>query len=245
MLLVLAIAMPGRLLAISMHEAAHAWMANHCGDPTARMMGRMTLNPFKHLDPIGLLMMIFIGLGWAKPVPVNPRNFRNYRRDDILVSLAGIGTNLIMFAISCTIMYAIAGFALSRIPNLGTTYSASSITLFLRKPYYFSQALITPAFGQIAGYAYQMLMYFVLTNLVLAIFNLIPVAPLDGHHVINDLFPRARLYSSPQINQIVTIGFLFLVFFGYIATAISFVQNGIFNAAGTLFGLVFQALGIY
>jgi len=94
-LIFLLLAFPGRMLAISAHEAAHAWMADRCGDPSARLMGRMTLNPFAHLDPVGLLMMIVIGFGWAKPVPVNPRNFKNYKRDDIIVSLAGVTMNLL------------------------------------------------------------------------------------------------------------------------------------------------------
>ena len=75
-LLIFLLALPGRLLAISAHESAHAWVANRCGDPTARLMGRISLNPLKHLDPVGLLMMVLFGFGWAKPVPVNPLNFR-------------------------------------------------------------------------------------------------------------------------------------------------------------------------
>ena len=91
------LAFPGRILAISAHEFAHAWMADKCGDPTARMYGRLTLNPLKHLDLVGTLMMLLLGFGWAKPVPVNPYNFRNYRKDDLKVSLAGITMNLILF----------------------------------------------------------------------------------------------------------------------------------------------------
>ena len=79
-LIFLLLALPGRLLALSCHEAAHAYVANRCGDPTARLMGRMTLNPFKHLDPIGALCMLIFGFGWAKPVPINTRYFKNPRR---------------------------------------------------------------------------------------------------------------------------------------------------------------------
>ena len=89
-LLILLIALPGRLLAISAHEAAHGWVADRCGDPTARLMGRVTLNPLKHFDVVGTLCMLVFGFGWAKPVPVNPLNFRNYRRDDLKVALAGV-----------------------------------------------------------------------------------------------------------------------------------------------------------
>ena len=96
-LLSLLISLPGVFLALSAHEAAHGWVAYKCGDPTAKMMGRITLNPLRHLDPIGFLCMLFAGFGWAKPVPVNPNNYRNYRKDDLKVSLAGITANLILF----------------------------------------------------------------------------------------------------------------------------------------------------
>lgn len=245
MIIFFAIALPGRLLAISMHEAAHAWVADRCGDPTARMLGRVTLNPLRHLDPIGTLMMVFVGFGWAKPVPVNPRNFRNYRRDDILVSVAGVTTNFIMFLVSCAVMYALAGLALARIVGTGINYDPNMITLFLREPYSFSQVLIVPAFGQIAGYAYQMLMYFVLTNLVLAVFNLIPVPPLDGYHVVNDLLLRRSVFASPRATQISSLVLFGLMFTGVISTAIGAVQDFIFGAAGDLFGNIFRAMGIY
>ena len=86
--------LPGAALAISIHESAHGWVAEKCGDPTARYEGRITLNPIKHFDPIGCLAMLFVGFGRAKPVPVNPLLYKNYRRDDIKVSLAGITAKL-------------------------------------------------------------------------------------------------------------------------------------------------------
>src|SRR4030066_814004 len=91
---------PPILLALTIHECAHAWVANRLGDPTAKMLGRVTLNPIKHLDPIGTLMLFFSGLfGWAKPVPINPRNFRNMSRSIVLVSLAGPLSNLALAAL--------------------------------------------------------------------------------------------------------------------------------------------------
>ena len=90
MLIFFLLAFPGRIMALSLHEFAHAWMANRCGDPTAKLMGRLTVNPAKHLDPLGTVLMLVVGFGWAKPVPVNPRNFRNPRWDDLKVSLAGV-----------------------------------------------------------------------------------------------------------------------------------------------------------
>ena len=84
------------LFSLILHECAHGWVALKCGDPTAKMLGRLTLNPAKHLDPVGTICMVFLRVGWAKPVPINPRNFRKFRRDYILVSLAGIVTNLLL-----------------------------------------------------------------------------------------------------------------------------------------------------
>ena len=116
MLVIFLLAFPGRILALSAHEFAHAWVADRCGDPTARMLGRLTLNPMKHLDPLGTVMMRLVGFGWAKPVPVNPRNYRDYRRDDLKVSLAGVAMNLLLFVLAMLVMIGLAAFALSRIP---------------------------------------------------------------------------------------------------------------------------------
>src|SRR5579884_2734605 len=109
------------LFAISIHEAAHAWMANRCGDPTARMLGRITLNPIRHIDPIGTILLPIIALvshfpmiGWAKPTPVDPRHFKNQMRDDILTSLAGPISNLLVA------LAAVAGLAIvSAVSPLG------------------------------------------------------------------------------------------------------------------------------
>ncbi|NLC81147.1 MAG: site-2 protease family protein, partial [Lentisphaerae bacterium] len=106
MLIFLLLAMPGRLLALSAHEFAHAWMANRAGDSTARLLGRMTINPIKHIDPIGFILMMVAGFGWAKPVPVNPLNYQKYRRDDLRVSMAGIAMNLMLFVSGLIVMYA-------------------------------------------------------------------------------------------------------------------------------------------
>ena len=108
----LLLSIPPFILALSMHEAAHAWMADRCGDPTARYLGRLTINPFAHIDPLGFAMVFLVGFGWAKPVPVNPNNFRHYRKDDIKVSLAGITANLLMFVVGCLMMFTMIAIAL-------------------------------------------------------------------------------------------------------------------------------------
>jgi len=255
------LALPGRLLAISAHEFAHAWMADRCGDPTARMLGRLTLNPIKHLDLVGTLMMLVLGFGWARPVPVNPHNFRNYRRDDLKVSIAGVTMNLILFIIGFLAMGLITGFTLHSLPHhmgmyMGaenlfvTTYAGEQVLvsgeyyyvikdLFVNAPY-LSEILITPVLGKLAGYAYDMLMYFVLVNIALAVFNLLPVPPLDGYHVVNDLLLKRSLFASPKFARIASGVLMMLVFCtDIVSNLIQLVQNACMSGLGTgLFSLL-------
>jgi Zn-dependent protease len=162
------------LFAISIHESAHAWMANRCGDPTARMLGRITLNPIPHIDPIGTIMFPAVGLllggylfGWAKPTPVNPRNFREPVRGDILTTVAGPASNLLVAAASVLLLVLIAitsplGRDLVQNGNMSSGGSSSS--------------MLVPA----TAFLYDVL----LINVLLAVFNMIPVPPLDGSHVL-------------------------------------------------------------
>ena len=95
---------PAVLIALTLHELAHGYVALRCGDPTAQMMGRLSFNPLRHLDPIGAVFMLLFGFGWARPVPVNPRNFKRFRLDDFLVSIAGITVNLLLFLFTTVVM---------------------------------------------------------------------------------------------------------------------------------------------
>ncbi len=170
--------LPILLFSVVFHELAHGWMALRLGDPTAKALGRLTLNPIPHIDPIGsvlvpLASIFFTGrvfIAWAKPVPVNPMNFSNYRRDDFLVSVAGPVSNIIM-AFFCTVIAII----ISRIfPELryGEVDTDSS-------------SMVTNVF------AYLLMMFRggIILNIGLAVFNLIPVPPLDGSHVLASVLP--------------------------------------------------------
>lgn len=261
------LAFPGRLLAISAHEFSHAWMADKCGDPTARYMGRLTLNPLKHLDPIGTVMMLLVGVGWARPVPVNPNNFHNYRRDDLKVSLAGITMNLILFVLGFLAMCGIVGFTLRSLPVFSDMYLATEDIfvsthsgapvlvsgeyyytirdLFINAPY-LEELLITPVLGRLAGYVYQMLMYFVRVNIALAVFNLLPVPPLDGYHVLNDLLLKRNLFASAKVARISYGLLLALVFFtDIISRLIGFVETACMTGLGSAAFAAFHAIGFF
>lgn len=252
-LIVFLLALPGRLLALSAHEAAHAWVADRCGDPTARLNGRVTLNPLKHIDPLGSFMMIVVGLGWAKPVPVNPLNYRNYRKDDLKVSVAGVTMNLILFVIGCIVMYLFAILALAQLPVAENLYAtsaemfrtvASGQPVFVSGEYYYSiremmhygtglsDLLIAPVFGQMAGYIYQMLAYFVGTNLMLAAFNLIPLPPLDGYHVLNDLVLKRPLFADRRADVVGNALLYIGLFSGVLDEFLGWIYNGVLVGVG-------------
>ena len=266
MLIFLLLSIPGRFMALSLHEFAHAWMANRCGDPTARMLGRLTVNPARHLDPVGTVMMLLLGFGWAKPVPVNPRNYRNLRWDDLKVSIAGVTMNLAMFVLSFLLMCGFVGFTIHGLPHLDSAsigssgmftanllgqrvvctgeYYFNAKDLFTMAPY-IADYLIAPALGRMAGYIYQMLSYFVLVNIALAVFNLIPVPPLDGYHVLNDLLLKRSPFASPKVSRI-AYGVLMVLIFctPVISKLILFVENLLMTGLGSAMYALFCAVGL-
>jgi Zn-dependent protease len=189
------------LFAISVHESAHAWMANRCGDPTARMLGRVTLNPIKHIDPLGTVLLPLLAIishlpviGWAKPTPVDPRNFKHPVRDDILTSVAGPVSNFIVAAGAVLLMLAIGfvstdGRLVVRAISDGYIVDTGSVLMPL-----------------------TLLLYnLMVINVLLGVFNLIPLPPLDGSHVLRHLLPDdlRRAYDMAG-----TFGFILLFLLG-------------------------------
>src|SRR6185312_11103878 len=159
------------VLAFSIHECAHAWTAWRLGDPTAKMLGRVTLNPLKHLDPLGSVFMPILALvyhwpliGWAKPTPVTSRNFKNYRRDDILVTLAGPASNILSAIVALVLLILIKHATAGGAAAIGT-----AVALVSRIPGVAAAGL--PVLTPIA----LLLYYVILINLLLFVFNLIPV----------------------------------------------------------------------
>ena len=266
--------LPGVCLAISIHESAHGWVAEKCGDPTARYAGRITLNPLKHFDPVGFLFILFVGFGWAKPVPVNPLMYKNYRRDDLKVSLAGITANLLLFIVCFILIQAIFTGAIAALPEYGDGSTLADDSAFKYtlgdKTYVYSQGyfwdgedlykasgcyysyyatdgktlmdasdiIVKPAFGRLAAVLYKVLCNCMIVNLTLAAFNLIPIPPFDGYHVLNDLVLRQDLFAQRRTQNICTIALIVLIMVGNIKPewdVISIVLRGV--RSGVIGGL--------
>ncbi len=182
----LLIAIPAILLALTFHEVAHGWVADKLGDDTARMLGRLNLNPIVHLDPMGTLAFVIsmvggVGFGWAKPVPVNPRNFRHPRRGMMWVALAGPATNFILAIISAFL------FHIMRRWGLSFTFVGEPLSLVL-------QASFT-------------------INTALAAFNLIPILPFDGGRIVMGLLPRRMAWQYSRMEPFgffIVLGLLLL-----------------------------------
>ena len=188
------------LFAISFHESAHAWMANRCGDPTARMLGRISLNPIRHIDPVGTILLpaiaLFTGLkviGWAKPTPVDPRNFQNPVLDDILTAVAGPVSNFVVATSAAIVLGAIALVAPGGRPIVREIVTGLVL----------SNSLLVPL---------SLLLYELMRiNIFLGVFNLIPVPPLDGSHVLRHFLSESvrRVYDMVGI-----FGLIVLVYVG-------------------------------
>lgn len=194
---------PPLLLALTVHEFAHGYVAYRLGDPTAKDLGRLTLNPLKHLDPLGTLAFFIIKIGWAKPVPVNPTYFRNPRKDMLWVALAGPAVNLVL-AIVSALATKVVWFIAANIP-----YSQ------------LAEAILVPL--------NQVLIASVWINLVLCIFNFLPIPPLDGSKILAGILPpdMARSYASVERYGFIII--LVLAFSGLLSKmimpVISFARN--------------------
>lgn len=185
---------PPILLALTLHELAHGLVAYRLGDPTAKRAGRLTLNPFSHLDPLGTLAFFLIKIGWAKPVPVNPAYFRHPRKDMLWVALAGPLTNLALAVVSTIVAKAVwfvAGIA---------PYSVTA------------EAILVP-FS-------KMLIASVWINLVLCIFNFLPIPPLDGSRILTGLLPDRLAASYMQVERYGFIILLLLAVTGVLAKLI-------------------------
>jgi len=166
------ILIPVFLVSLTVHEFAHAWTANLLGDPTAKIRGRITLNPLKHLDPMGTIMIFLAGFGWGKPVPVNPMNLKNPKRDDLIISLAGPASNLFIAIIFSSFQI----FATNMMLN-------------------------------------TILSVIVELNIILAVFNMLPIPPLDGSSVVKYFLTPSQTAKYEEYGTIILFSILALGYF--------------------------------
>jgi len=184
----IAIMLVPALLAIMLHEVSHGYVAERFGDPTARLLGRLNLNPFKHLDPIGTLAVFIFGFGWAKPVPVNQGNLRQPRRDMIWVALAGPTANILLALLSALLLR-----TLGYLDSSGMGESQTYLQ-------------VTTPIKMMAGFSLYI-------NVLLGMLNLLPVPPLDGGRILAGILPEAQ---AKLLNRLEPFGFvliLLLIFF--------------------------------
>lgn len=177
------------LIALILHEWAHAFVAYKLGDPTAKNLGRMSLDPSKHLDPIGAICFLLLGIGWAKPVLINSNNLKHYRRDDILISLAGPLMNLLLAFVFYGLYFFGAVFQFLNDPMLDVVATLMSM------------------------------------NLTLAIFNIFPIPPLDGYHVLSSIFIRKTYRVVEFFQRYGFIILLILIASGVMSTIIGWVST--------------------
>lgn len=195
---------------LPLHECAHGWVAYRLGDSTAKNSGRLTMNPVASIDPVGSLFLLLFGFGWAKPVPIDSRYFKNPRRDTALTALAGPLANFLAAWVGGVVYFGI--FIASR--------------------------GLMPAFVQTFFWAY------ITINVALAVFNLIPLPPLDGSKILGAFLPARALYTFYRYQNVIVGVVFFVLFFGFLSGPINFLNKALLSGVLWLSELPFKIFGI-
>ena len=192
---------PIALLALSVHEAAHGYISNKLGDPTARNLGRITINPIKHLDPIGFICMVLFGIGWANPVPINTRYFKKPRRDMALSAAAGPISNLLLAVVFALLMKLFFSLPVTVLSSLGV----------------FTEIIIL------------FLMQAISLNVFFAVFNLSPVPPFDGSRILYVFLPPKYYFGVMKYERYICLGFMLLLVFGVLDPVLNLLSGTLEN----------------
>lgn len=205
---------PGILLAITLHEFAHGWVSWRLGDPTPKQTGRLTLNPVRHLDPFGVICMLVFHMGWAKPVEINPYYYKNKKAGVALVSLAGPAINILTGAIGIFFLIWL---------EISTQTGRMEVTELLQN-------------------IYRLLYYFSMLSINLAVFNLIPIPPLDGSKILSVFLPDRALHIFIRYERYFTIVLVVALYMGLLDGVMDVAYDGIYNGILKLAEFIFRPM---
>ena len=219
--------LPILLMAFSVHETAHGYIALKLGDPTARNLGRLTLNPIKHIDPIGFISMLLFRVGWAKPVPINTRHFKKPRRDMALTGAAGPISNLLLALIHLLILRLVMLF-------FANAFYEDAFAFLLRDPSAVYKGSLSFTFASLLVYILEL---GVIMNISLAIFNLIPIPPFDGSRIFYVFLPQRLYFGVMKYERIIMLVMMVLFFFGFLSGPLSWILEHLLDGMYFISGM--------